>query len=73
MIRRKHEKVCTTLTYIEHFLISASAISGCISIHFNTFASFLSIPTGILKSVFAIYWRDTTASTGNVHRKIIRT
>ena len=38
---RKHKKVFTTLNYIEHFLILASAVTGCISI--ATFASFLTI------------------------------
>ena len=31
LMSRKHKKVCTTLNYIEHFLILASAITGCIS------------------------------------------
>ena len=29
---RKNKKVCTTLNYIEHFLILASAITGYISV-----------------------------------------
>ena len=29
---RKHKKVCTTLSYIEHFLILPSTIAGCFSI-----------------------------------------
>ena len=32
LIIRKHKKVCTTLNYIEHFLILVSTITGCISI-----------------------------------------
>ena len=32
LMSRKHKKVCTTLNYIEHFLILASTITGCISI-----------------------------------------
>ena len=32
LISKKHKKVYTNLNYIEHFLILASAISGCISI-----------------------------------------
>ena len=35
---KKHKKVCTTLNYIEHFLILASTITGCIAI--SSFASF---------------------------------
>ena len=27
---RKHKKVCTTLNYIENFLILPSAITGCV-------------------------------------------
>ena len=30
LMSKKHKKVCTTLIYIEHFLILASAITGCI-------------------------------------------
>ena len=32
MISKKHKKVCTTLNYIEHYLILASTITGCVSI-----------------------------------------
>ena len=42
---KKHEKVCTTLNYIEHFLILASIITRYISI--SAFASLLRIPMGI--------------------------
>ena len=45
---RKHKKVCTTLNYIEHFLILASTITGCISI--SAFASLLDIPAVGLKT-----------------------
>ena len=27
---KKHKKVCTTLNYVEHVLILASTITGCI-------------------------------------------
>ena len=49
---RKHKKVCTTLNYIEHFLILASAIAGCISI--SAFVSLLGIPIGITSSVVGL-------------------
>ena len=39
---------CTAPNYIEHFLILASAVTGCISI--STFVSLLDIPTGIATS-----------------------
>ena len=42
---RKHKKVCTTLNYIEHFIILASAVTGCISI--SAFASLIGILIGI--------------------------
>ena len=48
MIRRKHKKVYTTLSYVEHFLILASTINGCILI--SAFASFLGISIGITSS-----------------------
>ena len=30
LMSRKHKKVCTILNYIEHFLILASTVTGCI-------------------------------------------
>ena len=30
LMSRKHKKVCTTVNYIEHFLILPSTITGCI-------------------------------------------
>ena len=30
LMRKMHKKVCTTLNYIEHFLILAFKITGCI-------------------------------------------
>ena len=41
LMRKKHKKICTTLSYIEHFLILASAIIGWTSI--SAFASLLGI------------------------------
>ena len=52
LISRKHKKVCTALNYIEHFLILASTITGCISI--SVFASLLGIPIGIASSVIGL-------------------
>ena len=42
---RKHEKVCTTLNNIEHFLILPSTITGYLSI--SAFSSLLDIPIRI--------------------------
>ena len=49
---KKHKNVCTTLKYIEHFLILASPITGCISI--SAFAPLLGIPTGITSSAIGL-------------------
>ena len=54
MIRwiKQHKRICTTLKYIEHFLILASTITGCISI--SAFTSFIGIPIGITSSAIGI-------------------
>ena len=44
----KHKKVCTTLSYIEHFLILAFALTGCISV--STFLYSLGNPIKITSS-----------------------
>ena len=49
---RKHKKVCTTLNYIEHFLILASEITECNSI--SAFASLPGISIGITISAIAL-------------------
>ena len=41
LISKKHKMICTTLNYIEHFLVVASTITGYVSI--STFASLLGI------------------------------
>ena len=45
LVSEKHRKVCSTESYIEHFLILVSAVTGCISI--SACASLLGIPIGI--------------------------
>ena len=52
LISGKHKKVCTTLNYIEHFLILASTITGCVSI--SAFASLIGIPIGITSSAIGL-------------------
>ena len=37
----KHKKFCTTLNYIENFLILASTVTGCVSI--SAFSSFIGV------------------------------
>ena len=45
LMSNKHKTVCTTLNYIEHFLILPSTITGCVSV--SAFASLIGIPIGI--------------------------
>ena len=52
LMSKKHKKVCTTLNYIEHFLVLASAITGCISI--SAFASLIGIPIGVRSSAIGL-------------------
>ena len=52
LISKKHKKVCRTLNYIEHFLILASTITGCVSI--SAFASLVGIPIGITSSAIGL-------------------
>ena len=45
LMRKKDKKVCTTLNYIEHFLVLSSEVTGGISI--SAFASLLGISSNI--------------------------
>ena len=69
LMSKKHKKVCITLNYIEHFLILASTITGCISI--STFASLFSIPIGIKSSVIVLKICAITAGIKN-YKSIIK-
>ena len=57
---KKHKKVCTTLNYIEHFLILGSTITGCVSI--SAFASLVGIPIVIANSAIGFKICAITAS-----------
>ena len=52
LMNKKHKKVCTTSNCIEHFLIFASTITGCVSI--SAFASLVGIPIGIASSTIGL-------------------
>ena len=57
LMSKKHKKVCTTLNYIEYFLILDSTITWCISI--SVFAALLlflllCIPVGFSSSVIGL-------------------
>ena len=45
LMKNKHKKVYRILTYIDHFLVSASSITGCVSV--SALASLVVIPIGI--------------------------
>ena len=63
LMSKKHKKVCTTLNYIEHFLILASTITGCVSI--SAFASLIGIPIGITSSAIGL---KTCAITAGIKK-----
>ena len=52
MISKKHQKICTTLNCVEHFLILASTITGFISI--SAFTSLIGIPIEIMSSAVGL-------------------
>ena len=52
LMSNKYKKVCTALNYIENILISASAVTGYISI--SAFASSLVVPKGIMSSAIVL-------------------
>ena len=56
---KKNEKICATLNYIEHFLILAFTITGCVSI--SVFASSIRFPIGITSSASGLKICEITA------------
>ena len=52
LMSKEHKKVCSTLNHIEHFLILASAITGCISI--SAFACLVGISIVITSSAVGL-------------------
>ena len=66
---RKHRNVFTTLNDIKHFLILASAITGCISISF--FGSLLGIPIGMTSSTIGLRM-CTVAAVIKKYKSIIK-
>ena len=61
MISKNHKKVCTTLNYIECFIILASTTTGFISI--SAFASLLGIPVEMTSSPIGLKTCAVTAGT----------
>ena len=66
MMSEKHKKVCTSLNYIEHFLILGSIITGCISI--SAFASLVGTPIGITSPAIVLKIYAITAATKNIRQ-----
>ena len=66
---KKHKKVCTTLNYIEHFLILGSTITGCVCI--SGFASLAGIPIGITSSTTGLSQHKSTIKKKKKHNKIV--
>ena len=64
LMSKKYKKVCTTLKYIEDFLILVSAVTGCISI--SASAPLLGVPIGILSSAIALKVCATTTGIKRV-------
>ena len=60
LMSNKAKMVCTTLNYIEHFLILVSVVTGCVSI--SAFASLLVIPMEIVS--FAIGLKVSATPAG---------
>ena len=64
LMSKKYKKVCTTLNYIEHFLILASKITGSVSI--SDFATLVGIPIGIKSSAIGLKISEITAGIKKV-------
>ena len=52
LMSEKHKKKCRYLKYVEHLLILASTLTGCISI--SAFASLVCVPVGITSSAVGL-------------------
>ena len=66
---KKNKNVCTTLNYIEHFLILAFTITGCVSI--SAFASLIGVPIGVTRSAIKLKICAITAGIKK-YKSIIR-
>ena len=67
-LMKAQKKFCKTLNYIEHFLILASTITGCISI--SAFAYLLGIPIRITSSAIGLKVCAITAGIRKSKSKI---
>ena len=69
LISKKSKKIYTSLSYVEHFLILASTITGCVSI--SAFASVIGILIGITSSAVGLKICAITAGIKK-HKSIIK-
>ena len=69
MISKKHKKVCTTLNFMEQFLILASTITWCFST--SVFAYLIDIPIAITSSAIRLIICAITAGIKK-HKSIIK-
>ena len=63
LMSKKDKTVCTTLNYIEHFLVLASTTTECISI--SVYASLLGIPLTI---TFSVIWLKSCAVAAGIKK-----
>ena len=52
LMSKRRKRVYTTVKYIEHFLILASTVTGCVSI--SSLTSLIDIPIGITNSAIGL-------------------
>ena len=52
LMSKKHKNDCTTLNYIEHFVILGSTVTRCVSI--SAFVSLVGIPIGVMSSIIRL-------------------
>ena len=63
---KKHKKVCRTLNYIDHSLISISSITWCGSI--SAFVSLVGIPIEITSSTVVLKFCVITAKYKSINK-----
>ena len=69
LMSEKHKSVCTTLSYIEHLLILALVLPGCVPI--SAFACLVGFPAGISKSAVGLDICTITAVI-KIYKSIIK-
>ena len=69
VMSKKHQEVCTTLNYIEHFLILASTITGCISISVSAYL--IGILIGMTNSSVGFKRKSIIKKKKKKHDKIV--